>query len=220
MIGRAGIACPSLMVSWIHQGGDMQFSVTFRHMEATDALKSYAREKIQRIRKYLPDPIAVHVVMSTERHNHRADINVQLHNGLKVAGHESTDDMYSAIDQVVQKIERQVRRYKEKLRTHKGRSHFESVTWTHSVHEEADDEPEADDTQVPAPVAAGVVHKAEKFHANPMTVSEAIMQLNLLHEQFLVFRCDQGGGVNVVYRRDDGTFGLIETPGAELPAAV
>lgn len=200
----------------------MQFSVTFRHMEATDALKSYAKEKIQRIRKYLPDPIAVHVVMSTERHNHRADINVQLHNGLKVAGHEATDDMYSAIDQVVQKIERQVRRYKEKLRTHKGKSNFDAVTWTHSVLEEGEEaeDAEAGASNGKAAVAAvpGIVHKTEKFHASPMSVAEAIMQLNLLHEQFLVFRCDLSGGVNVVYRRDDGTFGLIETAATETPA--
>jgi putative sigma-54 modulation protein len=201
----------------------MQFSVTFRHMEATDALKSYAKEKIQRIRKYLPDPIAVHVVMSTERHNHRADINVQLHNGLKVAGHEATDDMYSAIDQVVQKIERQVRRYKEKLRTHKGKSNFDAVTWTHSVLEEEADAVESDgsngENASPAATAPGIIRKTEKFHASPMSVSEAIMQLNLLHEQFLVFRCDRTGGVNVVYRLNDGTFGLIETLGADAAAS-
>jgi putative sigma-54 modulation protein len=206
----------------------MQFSVTFRHMEATDALKKYARDKLQRIKKYLPDPIAVHVVMSTERHNHRADVNVQLHNGLKIAGHEATDDMYSAIDQVVHKIERQVRRYKDKLRAHKDKpkATMPAVSWTHSVVEEpADEEPAAapepappaktNGSSSPAAEAASslaVVRKTEKFHASPMSTGEAIMQLNLLHRQFLVFRCEQSGGVNVVYRRDDGTYGLIETP--------
>lgn len=209
----------------------MQFSVTFRHMEATDALKKYARDKLQRIKKYLPDPIAVHVVMSTERHNHRADVNVQLHNGLKIAGHEATDDMYSAIDQVVHKIERQVRRYKDKLRAHKDKpkATMPAVSWTHSVVEEPAQEedaaaaPEApaeppaktNGSSSPAAEAANslaVVRKTEKFHASPMSTGEAIMQLNLLHRQFLVFRCEQSGGVNVVYRRDDGTYGLIETP--------
>ncbi len=204
----------------------MQFSVTFRHMDATDALKNYAKDKLERIRKFLPDPIAVHVVMSKERHTHRADVNVQLHNGLKIAGHEITDDMYSSIDQVVHKIERQVRRYKDKLRAHKGKSNFEAVTWTHSVVSEGDvdEEPEAAAAApaqveslptVPIPVVVRpppVVRKTEKFHASPMSVSEAIMQLNLLHEEFLVFRCDQSGAVNVVYRREDGTYGLIETP--------
>ena len=99
----------------------MQFSVTFRHMEATEALKNYAKDRLGRIKKYFPDPIACHVVLSTERHNHRVDVNLQLHNGFKVAGHESTENMYSSIDLVSAKIERQVRRYKDKLREHKPR---------------------------------------------------------------------------------------------------
>ena len=57
-----------------------------------------------------------------------------------------------------------------------------------------------------------VVRRTEKFHASPMSTGEAIMQLNLEHKQFLVFRCERSGGVNVVYRREDGTYGLIETP--------
>ena len=191
----------------------MQFSVTFRHMDATEALKSYAKEKLSRIRKYLPDPIAVHVVMSTERHMHRADVNVQLHNGIKVAGHEITGDMYSAIDLVMDKIERQVRRYKDKLRAHKGRSNLGAVTWTHSVMVEAadlDDEASAE-AQAVGPPGPAVVKKTEKFHADPMPVAGAIMQMNLLDEQFLVFRSEETGGVSVVYRRDDGSYGLIET---------
>jgi len=194
----------------------MQFSVTFRHMDATEALKTYAKDKLSRIKKYLPDPISVHVVMSTERHHHRADVNVQLHNGIKIAGHESTGDMYSALDLVMDKIERQVRRYKDKLRAHKGRDNLGAVTWTHSVLVEGDDEAAgagaADDA---GPAGPAVVKKTEKFHAEPMSVAAAIMQLNLLDEQFLVFRCEDNGGVSVVYRRDDGSYGLIE---ASAPA--
>jgi len=192
----------------------MQFSVTFRHMEATEALKNYAKDRVQRIKKYFPEPISVHVVMSTERYNHRADVNVKLHNGLKIAGHESTENMYSSIDLVVAKIERQVRRYKEKLRARKSKVDMEPVTWTHAVLAErdaADAEVEDDGERTyPSPQVA-VVRESEKFHADPMSVAEAIMRLNLLDEQFLVFRSDQTGGVNVVYRREDGSFGLIET---------
>ena len=122
----------------------MQFSVTFRHMEATEALKIYAREKMERIKKYFPDPISVHVVMSTERgYNHRVDVTLQLHNGLTVAGHEATENMYSSLDLVTAKIERQVRRYKDKLRAHKGRhAHIEPIAWSHSVVAETPSEPE------------------------------------------------------------------------------
>ena len=101
----------------------MQLSVTFRHMEPTDALKAYAKERMERVKKYLPDPIACHVVMSTERHNHRIDVTFQLHNGLTVAGHESMENMYSSIDLCIAKIERQVRKYKGKIEEKRVRPH-------------------------------------------------------------------------------------------------
>lgn len=198
----------------------MQFSVTFRHMESTDALKQYAEERMQKIKKYFPDPIACHVVLSTERHNHRVDVNLQLHNGLQVAGHEATDNMYSSIDLVVAKIERQVRRYKDKLRDHKVRADMTPLPVSHSVLQDDWIEPASEHEPSPpeereaaAAEGDGVprVVTREKFHAQPMEVGEAIMQLNLLHEQFLVFRNAETAQVNVVYRRDDGSYGLIET---------
>lgn len=228
----------------------MQLSVTFRQMEATDALKDYARERMERIKKYFPDPIAVHVVMSTERgYKHRVDVTMQLHNGLTVAGREASDSMFSSIDLVIAKIESQVRRYKDKLRTHKARTSLAPVPWSHTVVTES--EPAAPEVAEAAPpdmavapalaqaapsalasaLALGatqdapaidtpVVYKTEKFHANPMSVAEAIMQLNLLDQVFLVFRHDETGRVNVVYRRDDGRYGLIDSdPAVAAPAA-
>ena len=199
----------------------MQFAVTFRHMEPTDALKSYARERMERVRKYLPDPISCHVVLSTERHNHRIDVNFQLHNGLTVAGHETTENMYSSIDLVIAKIERQVRKYKGKVGTQRQRPHHvEPLPWSHSIVEEAfhgllpgqSAEPGADQS----PPTDGVkVVKTESFHANPLTVADAIAQMNLAHEDFLVFRSVEAENrVAVIYRRKDGAYGLIETPSA------
>src|SRR5437763_1957164 len=119
-------------------GGAMQFAVTFRHMEPTDALKAYARERMERVRKYLPDPIACHVVLSTERHNHRIDVAFQLHNGLSIAGHETTENMYSSIDLCIAKIERQVRKYKGKLEGMRARPHHVvALPWSHSIIDEA-----------------------------------------------------------------------------------
>jgi putative sigma-54 modulation protein len=196
----------------------MQFAVTFRHMEPTDALKSYAKERMERVRKYLPDPIACHVVLSTERHNHRIDVSFQLHNGLSIAGHETTENMYSSIDLCIAKIERQVRKYKGKLEGMRARPHHVvALPWSHSIIDEAFHELNGDhgtnghSTAKPAPEFTVV--KTEKFHAQPMSVSDAIVQLNLLHEPFLVFRADTGDGrVAVVYKREDGSYGLIETP--------
>ena len=200
----------------------MQFAVTFRHMEPTDALKSYAKERMERVKKYLPDPIACHVVLSTERHNHRIDVSFQLHNGLSIAGHETTENMYSSIDLCIAKIERQVRKYKGKLEGMRARPHnVVALPWSHSIIDEAFHEMNGDGQ--PKALAKGddadfTVVKTEKFHAQPLSVAEAIVQLNLLHEPFLVFRHDTDGRVAVVYKREDGSYGLIETPTA--PAAI
>ncbi|HEU0028992.1 MAG TPA: ribosome-associated translation inhibitor RaiA [Kofleriaceae bacterium] len=201
----------------------MQFAVTFRHMEPTEALKAYAKERMERVRKYLPDPISCHVVLSTERHNHRIDVTFQLHNGLSVAGHETTENMYSSIDLCIAKIERQVRKYKGKLEGMKARPHHvQAMPWSHSIVSEAFGQvdeghgngkaiaPSNHDAGMPSPEFKVV--KTEKFHAQPMSVSEAIVQLNLTHEPFLVFRHDTDGRVAVVYKREDGAYGLIETP--------
>jgi putative sigma-54 modulation protein len=206
----------------------MQFAVTFRHMEPTEALKSYAKERMERVRKYLPDPISCHVVLSTERHNHRIDVTFQLHNGLSVAGHEITENMYSSIDLCIAKIERQVRKYKGKLEGMKARPHHvQAMPWNHSIVSEAFhgvDElngngktpmPTSDSQPMRAPEFQVV--KTEKFHAQPMSVSDAIVQLNLLHEPFLVFRHDTDHRIAVVYKREDGAYGLIETPSAPTP---
>jgi putative sigma-54 modulation protein len=210
----------------------MHVSVTFRQIDATDALKQYAEERLGKIRKYIPDPIAVNVVLSTERHNHRVDVNLQLHNGFTIAGHETSENMYSSIDLVTAKIERQVKRYKDKLREHRVKSPYPPLAASHSIVSEEQDRAQPESAAVAAVAELGgaaepssgaeangagdaavlpVVDKAEKFHSTPMSANEAIMQLNLLHEQFLVYRSDRTGQVNVVYRRDDGTYGLIET---------
>src|ERR1700749_669143 len=178
----------------------MQFAVTFRHMEATEALKSYARERMDRVRKYLPDPISCHVVLSTERHNHRIDVTFQLHNGLAVSGHEVTENMYSSIDLCIAKIERQVRKYKGKLEGMKARPHnVVALPWSHSILDEAFSEmnepavaTNGTNGETPATMRGATaappevrVVRTEKFHAQPMSVSEACMQLNLLNEVFL-----------------------------------
>jgi putative sigma-54 modulation protein len=199
----------------------MQFAVTFRHMEPTEALKAYARERMERVRKYLPDPISCHVVLSTERHNHRIDVTFQLHNGLQVAGSETTENMYSSIDLCIAKIERQVRKYKGKLEGMKARPHnVQAMPWSHSIVSEAFGAlgGESEEATAPAPEPEAMpapefkVVKTEKFHAQPMSVADAIVQLNLLNEPFLVFRHDTDGRVAVVYKREDGAYGLIETP--------
>lgn len=170
-------------------------------MDATDALKNYTEERLGRITKYFPDPISCSVVLSANRFNHRVDVSLKLHNGFQVAGHETTENMYSSIDLVAAKIERQVRRYKDKLKNHKVRESA-AQPFTHSVITEPVEQAESEES-------AAVV-KREQIHAEPMTVSEAIMQINLLHQDFYVFLNDDNGQLSVIYRRQGDEFGLIE----------
>ncbi len=195
----------------------MQFAVTFRHMDATEALKAYAKDRLSCVRKYFPDPINCHVVLSTERHNHTVDVNLKLHNGYKVGGTETTENMYSSIDLVAAKIERQVRRYKDKLREHKVRE-LTPLPVLHSIlaekwheHQLAHTGPasEAERADSKPPPVPQIIER-ETVSADPLSVSEAVMQMNLLGAPFLVFRNDQSGQINVVYKRKDG-YGLIET---------
>jgi len=190
----------------------MQLSVTFRHMDATDALKAYAQEKVERIRKYFPDPIKAHVVLACDRgYNHVADVMITLHNGIVIKGEETTEDMYSSIDLVMAKIERQCRRYKEKIRNHKGSESIHGVREiVHSVVEMRSPDEEREVETAPPKEDFNIIKKS-KFFTQPLTPSEAVMQMNLLGNDFLVFTNASSHEVNVVYRRGDGTYGLIET---------
>jgi putative sigma-54 modulation protein len=193
----------------------MQFQITFRHMEATDALKEYAQKRMERFAKYFSDPIACHVTMTTEKYNHRVDVNLQLKNGFKIAGTETTENMYSSLDMVATKIERQVRRYKDKLKGRKIRN-LENTPVFHSRLAEIATEPTPEPApgQEPETEPAPSIAQREQVEVGTMSAADAIMQLNLLHEHFYVFRDEATNAISVVYRHQDGGYGLIET-GAE-----
>ncbi len=182
----------------------MQVSVTFRHMDATDALKAFAAEKVSRIEKYIHTPTDAHVVLSVEKHLHRAEINVSA-NGLRLRGEETSADMYGSIDGAAAKIERQLKRYKNKLATHQARDgHASKVKLTY-----VDTGPDV--SELPAETPTSIVETKE-IDASPMLVEEAIMQMDLMHQDFIVFVNAKTNAVNVLYRRKEGNFGLIEPP--------
>lgn len=213
----------------------MHLSFTFRNLDASEALKDYARDKLERIHKYFPDPIKVHVVFSSQRgYLFAADVQITLHNGLLLKGVEATEDFHSSIDLVMAKIERQLRKYKDRIRDHKPHSGPERamIHRVMSTDQDGEGAQPADaastaqaqaqvsgqaEAQAPAPAPSAAsdrrarVVREEKFVAQPMTVDDAIMRMNLLHESFLVFNNVETHEINVVYRREDATYGLIET---------
>lgn len=182
----------------------MPVSVTFRHMEATDSLKSFANDKVSRINKLFHKPTEAHVVLSLERHMHKADVTVNA-NGLLMRGEDKSEDMYASIDRAVEKIERQLRRYHGRINNHKARDDSRvKVRLKVLETDEVQEKPVEEEAKAPK------VIKTQEFMAKPMNVDEAIMQMDLLHNDFLVFQNSQTHEINVVYRRKDGAFGLIE----------
>ena len=181
----------------------MQVTVSFKHLDPTDAIRAYAEEKVSKIRKYLDTPVEANVVLSVEKFRHIAEVNLMV-NGIAVAASDATEDMYSSIDNVMDKIERQLRRHKERLKKHKPRNAAASTKLAEAVYSAESFESEA----TPA------VIRMENFYAKPMSVDEAVMQLDLLHGEFFVFTNAATSSIGVVYRRKDGNYGLIEPKSA------
>ena len=97
----------------------MKLSVTFRHMDTSEAIKQHVEDKLERLKKYFPDPVAAQVVLSTERYRHQIDVTITLTTGTAITGKEVSEDMYTAVDLVMDKIDRQIRRYKDKVTSHR-----------------------------------------------------------------------------------------------------
>jgi len=170
----------------------MNVSVNGRHMEITEALKSYAEEKVTRLDKYLPAGAEAVVILSVEKYRHKAEVQIKV-NGILIQAHEETAEMYSSIDNVLEKIGRQVRKYKEKLKAKKGRGEEKALPEEPGVVEKIPD-----------------IIKTKRFDMKPMTADEAVMQMELLDKEFFVFSNVDTGSLNVIYKRKDGNVGLIE----------
>jgi len=172
----------------------MRVSVIGRHIEITDALKQYATEKFSRLDKYLPKAPEVAVTLSVVKKVHHIAEAVIKSNGVLIQASEETEEMYSAIDLLVEKIERRVRRYKEKLVDHKHQS----------------GKTEGPMPSAPAEDRAPQIIKTKRFDLKPMLPEEAVMQMELLDKDFFIFANAGSGQVNVIYKRKDGNIGLIE----------
>ena len=176
----------------------MDIKVTFRHMEPTESLKTYAEEKVSKINKILDSPSEAHIVLGVEKFRHTADVTFSI-NGTRIKAVEETGDMYSAIDQVMDKIAKQVKRHRSKIRKRPpGNIKGEEIL----VSEETE---EANRLNAEEPSI-----KVEKLVAKPMDPEEAAMQLEISQQDFLVFRNSRSKEINVLYKRRDGNLGLIE----------
>jgi putative sigma-54 modulation protein len=179
----------------------VQVTVTFRHVDPTDALRDYAIEKVTHVAgKYLKNAVGAHVILSVQKQRHVAEINLHA-TRFDISAHESTDDLYAAIDLTMDKVEAQLRKHKDRLNRHKGRG-----AAVGEPREVPVDVIEADESMAGS---APTVIETDNIPAKPLTVEDAILQLELMHAEFLVFLNSATESVSVVYKRRDGTYGLI-----------
>lgn len=182
----------------------MQLLVKGKNVAVTDALFAHAETRLERLAKILPpwdDADVVELELSVERNpkierSQTAEVTVRT-KGPVLRVRESAPDMYVAIDQAAHKLERQARRYRDRRTQH--RRHGEAAE---PVSVTAPAPPDGD----PGPRLV----KTKRFDMRPMSAEEAALNMDMLHHSFYVFRNDRDGAVNVVYRRGDGDYGLIE----------
>jgi putative sigma-54 modulation protein len=192
----------------------MQLSTTFRHMDGSQAVREYTAERLDKIKKYFhKGPISAHAVFSVERgFHHVADLSITLPNGIAINAKETTEDMYSSIDLAAARIERQVRKWKEKIRDHKPHGGpAGTVRELVILAEEIEPRPETTPPASAAIPGGYKIIKDERVTARSMTVEDAAMQMNLLGDEHLIFTDAGTGSTSVLYRRRDGNYGLIET---------
>jgi putative sigma-54 modulation protein len=176
----------------------MQVTVTCRHFEADETIKNYAREKVFKLKKYLDRPVEAHVVLSVEKFRNTAEVTIT-GDRYTINGMEKTDDMLSAIDKVVDKLDCQIKKHHEKTRRKKNNSQLQDRWYRMDI---LASEPSGEGQ------AARIIQSNE-FSAKPMSLEEATLQLDATKNEFLVFTNSDSGAINVVYRRKDGHYGLI-----------
>ena len=171
----------------------MKVKITGKNITLTDALKNTVEKKIGKLDKFFDPIVECHVTLSTEKNRHIVEVTIPF-GGIIIRGEESTADMYASIDNVCEKLEKQILRYKTKLqRRVKGEGTVRFMTEKSDVKEE---EPK--------------VVRTKKFAVKPMDVNEAILEMELLGHNFFVFKDMDTDTVSVVYKRKGGDYGLIE----------
>lgn len=172
----------------------MAITVRGKNIEITPALKDYVVKRTNKITKYFHTLGEITAVLAVEKGRHIIELTVPI-NGMILRGEEATADMYTSIDLVVDKIEKQIEKYKTKISRRLKAGVFKGELVAATVPSEADELQ---------------VVRTKRFAVKPMDTEEAILQMNLINHDFYVFRDATSEEVNVVYRRKDGRYGLIE----------
>jgi ribosomal subunit interface protein len=194
----------------------MTLKVTGKNIETSPAFQDYVVDKVDEVlQKYIGPEIGGHIRVEKERGRFRTACSIRLRTGLLLEAEGHGADAYASADQAVEHLDKRVRRYKRRLKNH----HHSANQYTLPAEDGAPDYvvtlSDTDAVEVdPSPVI--VAEAAREFRE--LAVSEAVLQLDLIDQPFLLFRNAAHGGVNIVYRRADGNIGWID-PGPAKPAS-
>jgi putative sigma-54 modulation protein len=179
----------------------MIISVTFRNTEGEAWQKEYVGERLSKLKKYVDHPADARVILSVEKFRNVAEINLMA-DGLNINAKEEEKDMHLAIDNVIAKIERQLKKHKEKIRTHKN-----------SSLRDGDEELDVANPEELEELPGAKVMEVRKLVLAPMSLDDAVMEMETTKNRFVVYRDSATENINIIYRREDGNYSLIETKG-------
>ncbi len=169
----------------------MQITLRGKNMDVTPVVRDYVEKRLKKIEKYFDYPISPQVTLSVERERRIVEVTVPV-NGMLLRGEEETGDIYASVDLVLDKLEKQIEKYRTRLmRKSRGAEKGPPVQ-------------RAGEDQEPSIV------RTKKFALKPMNIEEAVLQMNLLGHDFFIFRDDETGEIEVVYKRKDGNYGLLQ----------
>ena len=172
----------------------MRFHYLGKHVSISDKLKDYAEKKVGKLEKFFQNESDAQITVAGEGNRQSVEITLS-HDGMFFRARETGDDRFAMIDKAVAAIERQIRKNKTRLEKSLREGGLREAGFASGeVAEERDFE----------------IVRTERFSLKPMTPEEAILQMNLLHHEFFVFRNIENGGFAVVYKRGGGGYGLIE----------
>lgn len=190
--------------------------VTGRHVLVTDSMKDYAMDKVSRIERFTDRILDVMITMDVQKLEHRADIVMQVNN-LKIKSSAATSDMYVSVDQAVDKLEKQLLKYKRRLKDHQARG-IKSIDMKVNVFQphRTDDLDEVNDL-IDEEAGKELVerfrpHDVVSRETKPLktlSLDDAIMKMELSQDVFLIYRAEEDHKIKVIYRRSDGNYGVI-----------
>jgi len=182
----------------------LNISITSRHFDLAEHHKEYVEKRLSHLKRFFDTIMDVHVTLAKEKHRESAEITIQV-NGVMMHGEEETGDIYSSIDLVVGKIEKQIKKYKARLRNRRSRARRDAPE--NSIRYKVD---VLSGEELEGGTPEPRVIRTRTLAIKPLSLDEALMQMDLLNQDFLVFRNAGSELINVLYRRPDGNYNLVE----------